>query len=78
MKCQNCGSSNLKEVTVEVPIRTPVGRVTIEGVPAIRCMECGKSFMSMIARSRVKKLFDEWEKSGERGNKQIQYKLIEN
>ena len=78
MKCQKCGGTELLETTVSVPVKTPRGKVIIGDVPAVRCLECGSEFMSMIARSQVKKIFDRWAESGEPGNKIIKYSLLGN
>ena len=76
MKCQKCGGTELIDTKVSVPIRTPRGKLVIGDVPAVRCLECGGEFMSMIARSQVKKIFDRWAESGEPANKIIKYPLL--
>ena len=78
MKCQKCGGTELINTKVSIPIKTPRGKLVIGDVPAVRCMECGGEFMSMIARSQVKKLYDLWEESGESANRIIKYSLLNN
>ena len=78
MKCQKCGGTELINTKVSIPIKTPRGKLVIGDVPAVRCMECGGEFMSMIARSQVKKLYDRWEESGESANRIIKYSLLNN
>ena len=76
MKCQKCGGTELIEAKVTVPVRTPRGKLVIGDVPALRCMECGGEFMSMMARSQVKKIFDRWAESNEPGDKIVKYSIL--
>jgi YgiT-type zinc finger domain-containing protein len=76
MKCQFCGSGDLNETKVSIPINTPRGRIVIGEVPAVKCMKCGKEFMSVVTQSRLKDIYKEWEESGEPGDKIIKYTLL--
>ncbi len=76
MRCQQCGSGNLTETRVNIPIATPKGKLIIGDVPAVKCLKCGKEFMSVVSNSRVKEIYKDWESSDEQGDKIIKYSLL--
>lgn len=78
MRCQNCGSGDLHETKVSIPVNTPRGRLIIGEVPAVKCSKCGKEFMSVMTKSRLNDIFKEWEQSGAPADQIIKYSLLKN